>query len=268
MSSILLEGLPQLRFAHVFGSPAYHNTLPVIEHCIEISCTSQGSQQCTQNGLTLQTNAGDILCNLYLSPLHIAADRYHEHRTVCFSVPFRSVPETTQNALCLPLLAAESTRARRCRQLIDEIILCHTAQPDSGTKCTGLFLQLLAEITELNRHPDQTQADGSYRHVRKAKEYIFAHLNEPIRQQEVAAQLGITPEHLCAVFRRHEGIAMMTFVNRIKLERIHTLIHREKLPLYRAAELFGYSDPNYVSRLYRRLFGISITRDDSTVNPP
>ena len=43
------------------------------------------------------------------------------------------------------------------------------------------------------------------------------------------------------------------------------LIHREKLPLYRAAELFGYSDPNYVSRLYRKLFGTSITRDDSAV---
>ena len=29
--------------------------------------------------------------------------------------------------------------------------------------------------------------------------------------------------------------------------------------LYKAAEFFGYSDPSYVSRLYKKLFGSNIT---------
>ncbi len=267
METIRLTGLPQLRFAHVFGSESYHALLPVYPECIEITCISQGEILCEQEGRRFRVHAGDILCNLYDTPLHIRADSYHEHRTVCFNVPFRTEPDGAPHAL-LPLLTTEPSAAQRCRKLIDEIILCHTTDPGSDLKCAGLFLQLLAEISEAHQRRDSTAPDGSYRHVRRAKEYIFAHLHEPIRQKEIARHLGITPEHLCAVFRRCEGITLMTYINRIKLERIHTLIHREKLPLYRAAELFGYSDPNYVSRLYKNLFGTSITRDNSAFTLP
>ena len=265
MHRIRLTGLPQLRFAHVYGSPNYCATLPAQKNCIEISCLSQGSFLCRQDDCTVQAQAGNILCNLFRSPLHIRAAEHHEHRTVCFSVPYELAEDLTEDTLPLPLCTTDEACCRRCRRLIDEILLRHTTDPDGDLYCAGLFLQLLAELAECSRQPSLLQADGSYRHVRKAKEYIFAHLHEPIRQQEIAARLNITPEHLCTVFRRCEGIPMMTFINRIKLERIHTLIHREKLPLYRAAELFGYSDPNYVSRLYRKLFGTSITRDDSAV---
>ena len=33
----------------------------------------------------------------------------------------------------------------------------------------------------------------------------------------------------------------------------------KKLPLYEAATMYGYSDPNYVSRLYKKMFGFNIT---------
>ena len=52
----------------------------------------------------------------------------------------------------------------------------------------------------------------------------------------------------------------MSFINRTKLRKIKTLIDRENMKLYQAAEAFGYSDANYVSRLYKKLFGKNITK--------
>ena len=129
--------------------------------------------------------------------LIICAAEHHEHRTVCFSVPYEWAEELAEDVLPLPLCTTDEACCRRCRRLIDEILLRHTTDPDGELYCAGLFLQLLAELAECSRQPSLLQADGSYRHVRKAKEYIFAHLHDPIRQQEIAAQLGITPEHLC-----------------------------------------------------------------------
>ena len=52
----------------------------------------------------------------------------------------------------------------------------------------------------------------------------------------------------------------MKYVNKIKLENIKSIMDRENIPLYKAAALYGYSDPNYVSRLYAQMFGKSITK--------
>lgn len=267
MDTIRLTSLPRLRFAHTFGSESYHTTLPALPNAIEITYISQGTIRCEQNGQQFTSHTGDVTCNLFQTANHIRTDTYHEHHTVCFTAPFIPVQETDEAALHLPQLGASGAAAQECRRLIDEIIRTHTQETDSEIKCVGLFLQLLAEISALNRQFPPAQTDGGYRHVQKAKKYILENLYRPILQREIAAYLNITPEHLCTVFKKFEGVPLMTYINRIKLERIHTLIHREKLPLYRAAELFGYNDPNYVSRLYRRLYGTGITKDDSIAAP-
>jgi AraC-like DNA-binding protein len=73
--------------------------------------------------------------------------------------------------------------------------------------------------------------------------------------------LGITPEYLCTVFKKSTGETVMRFVNRLKLNGVRSLMESERVPLYNAAEHFGFSDPNYVSRLYVKLFGECITGD-------
>ena len=78
----------------------------------------------------------------------------------------------------------------------------------------------------------------------------------PYKQYE---HLDISPEYLCAIFKKTEGITIMRYINKHKLEGIKTLMEQTNLHLYEAAGLYGYSDPNYVSRLYKQLFGYNIT---------
>ena len=54
-------------------------------------------------------------------------------------------------------------------------------------------------------------------------------------------------------------MSLITFVNQAKLSRIRTEMERENLRLYEASMRYGYQDPNYVSRLYKRYFGKNIT---------
>ena len=51
----------------------------------------------------------------------------------------------------------------------------------------------------------------------------------------------------------------MRYLNTTKLKSMQMLMQKENLKLREAALLYGYSDPNYVSALYRKLFGHNIT---------
>ena len=86
-----------------------------------------------------------------------------------------------------------------------------------------------------------------------------AHLKEPILQKEVAAHLLITPEYLCNIFKKATGESLIKFINSVKLTKIRALILHENLKLNQAAILYGYSDPNYVSKLYKKYYGHNIT---------
>ena len=57
----------------------------------------------------------------------------------------------------------------------------------------------------------------------------------------------------------------MRYVNKTKLESIKKLMDNENVRLYEAATIFGYKNANYVSFLYKKIFGRNITDKPSMV---
>ena len=99
------------------------------------------------------------------------------------------------------------------------------------------------------------------RYVRQAKRYIFEHLSQPIKQSEIAAFLGITSEYLCNVFKKSEHTSVMRFINEAKLTQIRSMMESKGIPLHQAALQYGFADPNYVSRLYKKYYGRALTEE-------
>ena len=52
---------------------------------------------------------------------------------------------------------------------------------------------------------------------------------------------------------------LMTYINRMKLDKIRQLMANERMHLKNAAAIYGYGDPNYVSRIYEKYYGKNIT---------
>ena len=245
---ITLNSIPRVRFAHVFGAEKYENSFLPAKDVIEITYISKGSFAFRAGGEERVIGEGGMLINTYTAPFFVEAKGRHEHHTVAFDVNFTLSDAPSPSAV--PTFAGRVPES--CLRLIDEIIRTNTLDSGGELKCAGLGLQLLHEM---KRGGNSAQNP----HITRAKKYIFDHIREPILQSQLAAALGITPEYLCAVFRRFEGSTVMGYVNRVKLESIRSLMARERLPLYAAAELFGYADPNYVSRLYKKTFGENVT---------
>ena len=248
-----IKTIPEIRFAHKYTADSHHLLLPVRENIIEISVVTEGALRVSGNGFTGTALAGDTVVNRYLTPMQIDAEAPHSHRTVCFSID-----EGFSDA-ALPVLIRSDRSGPRTLRLIDEIIRVHTISPDDRLRTAGLFLQLLGELLSALSQPSGA-SPGDSLYVKRAKEYIYEHITEPIVQRDVAVHLGISPEYLCALFKKAEGRSLIRMVNEIKLDNIRDLIRNKGLSLSQAAAQYGFSDPNYVSKLFRKYYDTTAVR--------
>ena len=255
---VKLEGLPCLSFAHAAKFNAYENFLPANKNYIEITYIQSGNLKYLIGDECFVARQNDLSCNLFLAPMKVLTPEFHEHHTVCFHIPFTVCQSHIAGSYHLPLLTHMAEYGGKSISLIDEIIRLSTIHSERKLSCSGLFLQLIDLINDCNSKRNSTR-HSDYKYVEKAKKYIYQNLGRQIEQREVAAYLKITPEYLCSIFKKTEGISLIHFINRIKLGKIASLVQKENIKLCNAIKLFGYSDPNYVSRLYKKYFGKNIT---------
>ncbi len=272
---IQIKNLPRVKFAHIFGIDSYKTHFAPDEagsRQIEVCYITKGSLSLTlSDGTQVNAPAGSVICYLSNEDVHIEATAFHEHHTLRFAVPYTILdgnePSATARGnaaesfgvICIPFVITGLPEKNNFLPLIDRIILTHTMHKNSELECSALVIQLLNMIDQQAQGDNDRPAYVNKKYVKRAKEYIFEHLKEPIYQARIAEHLEITPEYLCSIFKKSEGISIMHFINRVKLEQIRVLMQTSGITLAEASEIYGYTDPNYVSRLHRSCFGYTVT---------
>ena len=258
MQTYEIETLPCVKFAHVYHADTYFNTLLKRENSMQITFISEGSILIEYKGVEYIANKGDIVILPYdQEHIKIRAIAYHEHHTVFANLRWSRQDDI--NGLYLPLVTPERFNTRSAANIIDQLIRNQLIFKESKTKGASKFLELLCEIDQCNRKQTELNLPSEVLYTQNAKKYVQTNLHLPITQRSVAQYLSITPEYLCSVFKKVEGISFQKYVNYQKLEAIKNLMEKEPVHLYEAATLFGYTDPNYVSRLFKKYYGYNIT---------
>lgn len=260
MQYIKLKGYPKgVRFAHGNTLERYHNVMqPSKQSVIEITYFSEGRLSFFQSGKEILSEKHDVNCNLHRETTEVYAPSFHEHQSICFFINYDLCEADESGALCLPRLLKCSQKGK-IHSLIDEIIHIHTLHKERSLTLSGLFLQLLGEYDFLARAQINEQFENASLYVRKAKEYVYQNIHRLITQREIAAHLGITPEYLCALFKQAGETPLMKYIHQVKLSKMYEIMQKDHLKLYQAAELYGYKDPNYVSRLFKKYYARNIT---------
>ena len=71
--------------------------------------------------------------------------------------------------------------------------------------------------------------------------------------------MGVSKNYLTNVFSSSEGLPLIEFINRRKLSYMIELIRRYHYTLAQAGEHVGFTDANYVSRIFKRYYGMTLT---------
>jgi len=128
---------------------------------------------------------------------------------------------------------------------------------------TNQFEELLCSSIVLGLKHDQSpwveppRPAGDLRSVRRAEDYLHAHLEEPIKLRDLARSAGCGVRSLQLAFRRARGVTPMEALRRARLERARrALEHGEPwASVIDIAVQFGFNHPGRFAGLYERTFG-------------
>ncbi len=149
--------------------------------------------------------------------------------------------------------------------MISEAIarLYDTAVSDDPTKyarASGIVYEILVAIyIYAFRRQGASFAEKAER-LRPVFRYIDAHCEEAIELSELARIAGVTPQHLCTVFKSATSRTLSEYINGVRIERSKELLLLERgMKIKEVAERCGFGDVSYFCAVFRRFEGVSPT---------
>ncbi len=97
------------------------------------------------------------------------------------------------------------------------------------------------------------------RHVAAAVRFIRDHFPQAITVDEVVAEVGISRRNLEIRFARYLGRSLREEIQRARLAWGKRLLAETDLSAEKIAELSGFSSPSYLSSVFRREVGMTLT---------
>lgn len=90
--------------------------------------------------------------------------------------------------------------------------------------------------------------------------FMQEHLRERLTLDQLAEAAGLSRYHFVRRYRDRTGQTPMQAFLHMKVSRACYLLEMSDLPVAEVAQRFGYEDPYYFSRLFKKTVGISPTR--------
>ncbi|MDR1618746.1 MAG: helix-turn-helix domain-containing protein [Treponema sp.] len=93
----------------------------------------------------------------------------------------------------------------------------------------------------------------------KAIGYIREHFAEPVQLSSAAGFSQVSPAYLSRLFSEHLKTSFVDFLTELRMEKAEQLIRESGMSIKEIAFAVGYQDPNYFSKIFRKLRGQSPT---------
>jgi AraC-like DNA-binding protein len=136
----------------------------------------------------------------------------------------------------------------------------------------AIVARLLARTSKGSRPADASGASKLPRwRLKRATEYIAAHLSEPIGLAEIAASTGLTRMHFAAQFRAATGLPPHEYLVRRRIDRAQQLLAASELSLAAIALEVGFKAQAHFTTVFSRIVGETPNawrRKNYTGSPP
>jgi two-component system response regulator YesN len=93
--------------------------------------------------------------------------------------------------------------------------------------------------------------------VEAARRYLEQHFSEEISLQSMANDLFVSSAYLSIRFKNKMGQTMVQYLEDLRMKRAAEYLQLGKLSVSEVAELVGYHDASYFTRVFRKTYGMS-----------
>lgn len=125
--------------------------------------------------------------------------------------------------------------------------------------------RMLRELDRLDQTDARTffaaaeKSSGTYKdkYVADAAEYIRDHYAEDVTLRSVSEHLNMSESNLAKVFRSNTGYSFLEYLTMYRIGKAVRLIEQGERRTYEVANMVGYQDTKYFSRLFRKFTGMT-----------
>lgn len=129
----------------------------------------------------------------------------------------------------------------------------------------SLLTQFLIMLLRSNENSDDTRLKASNsvhsenEIIRRAQQYVSAHIREKLSVPTVARMVDVSPSYLTALFHKNLQISPGEYIRRIKLQESKQMIRENSMNFSEIAATLQYSTVHHFSRQFKDKFGITPT---------
>lgn len=135
---------------------------------------------------------------------------------------------------------------------------------DSAPRLDVLYLDTMLEacLSQLLRRHVEVSAAASRRPsltpaaLRRIADYIEAHIDQPLRLEQLAKVVGISRAHFARAFHNETGVTPHRYVMQRRVEAALIMLKTGDLPLSDIASMTGFADNAHLNRMFRKLLGV------------
>lgn len=100
--------------------------------------------------------------------------------------------------------------------------------------------------------------------------YIAMHYMEDIAVKDIAGYLGYSEAYFCKRFKQAFGHSFVSYLTDFRMQRAEELMRTSRLSIKEIGKAVGYADPNYFTKVFRRVRGVSPSefREAGSVGKP
>jgi len=225
---------------------------------VELLLVTAGEFEFTVGERRRHLAAGDLaLINAHFDNNGDLRDPIDRYACVSFSVAGVSALDDLGKA---PLFEVARIGDRLLAQgLYQRVAALHIAprSPVRAFRLKAAVLELLSVLSEQVTHHGSPGGSA----VSRALAFINEHHADPdLTLGRIAEAAHVSPAHLCRVVTGQTGLSPMHYVEHLRTSRAADLLQRTDLPVKRIADMVGYRDQLYFSRVFRKRLGVAPSR--------
>ena len=128
-------------------------------------------------------------------------------------------------------------------------------------RLSEIFMRILAlseKEKKMKGNDEIMQADMQNRDwiVKKVKSYLEENYSRPLSLEEISRHASVSPFHLCRIFSHENDFTIFEYLTHIRMTRARCLLDDGKLSVSETAFAVGFSNSNYFSKVFHRIFGV------------
>lgn len=113
-------------------------------------------------------------------------------------------------------------------------------------------------VAQLNAQKTGRPHKNQNPRVDRCKDYIFKHLHEKIRVQDIADELYLNTNYLSEIFRQHEGVTITDFILREKVNLTKNLLSYSPYSYSEIAAYLGFSSQSHLGKVFKKHTGMTL----------